>query len=768
MTRVDNVLSLIGNTPLVKIRKLNPNPKVEIYAKLESFNPGGSIKDRVALAMIERAEKSGELTKDKIVIEATSGNTGIGLAMVCAIKGYKLMLIMPESASEERKRIMQAYGAEIFLTPGHLGTDGAIEEAYRLAREYPDKYVLMDQFNNPASIEAHYLGTALEIWKQTDGKVTHIISALGTTGTAMGIAKRFRELNPNVKVIGVEPYIGHKIQGLKNMQESYPPGIFDKNLLDKIIRVEDEEAFYFSRELAKKEGIFVGMSSGAAFAGALKIVRELKEGLVVVIFPDGGERYLSTPLFQPIKKQDVKLFDLATKQKRALEIEKEKIVIFAPGPSCDEIYSLDQIRKLVFVDLLASYLKYKKIDVEAVVGIPDWDDKAIEFAQRKRLSLGEFSQYLLSEIKKVCEHLKLTHINLSLASSHKDFMLKICEKLINKGMAYEKLRSVYFDVLRDENYGKILKPDFSKLDIITKSDYEFYLKEHPRDFTLLKRASLMNLKEGYFWPTKWGNVRPSWYLQMASCVEEDISCLSIVITDPSQCFPHVENLNAIWTKISNSSFKIQVWMLVQPVIFSKEEMDLKEVIERLKDFYPIRLWLLSNHYKKHLVCSLENLNMWLKNHKKIQQTICNVKIASESNLLGEEDREVKQLLFDLRKGFFENMEDDLSLHKFWPYLFNFCKKINQKFYKKQLSSKDAKEILNKIKVIDDVLRFIDYSNLPISLNEMDEDIKEMVMLREVAKQKKEFSKADQLRKELKDKGFSVEDTPYGPMVRKIQ
>jgi cysteinyl-tRNA synthetase len=182
----DNVLSMVGKTPLVAIRRINPNPAVTLAAKVEMRNPGGSIKDRVGLAMIEAAERAGELVPGRVVIEATSGNTGIGLAMVCAVKGYKLKLLMPASASEERKRILRAYGAEIVLTPGNLGTDGAIEEAYRLAREEPETYVLMDQFNNPASIEAHYGATALEIYEDTGGKVTHVVVALGTSGTAMG------------------------------------------------------------------------------------------------------------------------------------------------------------------------------------------------------------------------------------------------------------------------------------------------------------------------------------------------------------------------------------------------------------------------------------------------------------------------------------------------------------------------------------------------------------------------------------------------------
>ncbi|MFH1626524.1 MAG: pyridoxal-phosphate dependent enzyme, partial [bacterium] len=221
-----NILELIGNTPLIKINKLNPNSKVKLFVKLEYFNPGGSVKDRIALAMINGAEKRKELTKDKTVLEATSGNTGIGLALVCAIKGYKLFLTMPESASLERRKILKAFGAEFLLTPAKLGTDGAIEKAYELARKNK-KYWLSDQFNNKDNFFAHYKTTGPEIWQQTKNKITHFVAGIGTSGTLMGCAKFLKEKNSKIKIIGVEPNLGHKIQGLKNMKEAYKPGIFD-------------------------------------------------------------------------------------------------------------------------------------------------------------------------------------------------------------------------------------------------------------------------------------------------------------------------------------------------------------------------------------------------------------------------------------------------------------------------------------------------------------------------------------------------------------
>lgn len=292
-----NILETIGDTPLVKINKLNPNKKVELYAKLEKFNPGGSVKDRIGLAMIEAGEKSGELTKDKILLEPTSGNTGIGLAMVAAVKGYKTLFVMAESVSIERRKILKAFGADILLTDPTKGTDGAIEKAYTMAREEPDKYFMPDQFNNENNWKAHYDGTGEEIWKQTDGKVTMFVGGIGTSGTLMGVSKRLKEYNKDIKIIAAEPILGHKVQGLKNMKEAYKPSIYDKKWLDEKVVVQDEDAYEMARRLTKEEAIFSGMSCGAAMHVALEKVKDMDSGLVVVLLPDGGEKYLSTTLF---------------------------------------------------------------------------------------------------------------------------------------------------------------------------------------------------------------------------------------------------------------------------------------------------------------------------------------------------------------------------------------------------------------------------------------------------------------------------------------
>ena len=295
----DDILETIGNTPMVKIKKLTGKNDSTILAKLEMFNPGGSVKDRAAKYMIEYAEKQGKLTKDKIILEPTSGNTGIGLAMVASVKGYKVLFTMPESVSLERRKILQAFGAKILLTPKKKGTDGAIEKAYEMARkDKGKKYFLPDQFNNKYNSLAHYETTGKEIWEQTDGKVDMLIAAMGTTGTLMGAGKRLKEFNPNIKIIGVEPLLEHKLQGMKSMKEAYKPGIYNRRMLDEKINIKDEDAFKTARELALKEGLLIGMSSGAVMFVALQKAKELgRKKVIVAILPDTGERYLTTKLF---------------------------------------------------------------------------------------------------------------------------------------------------------------------------------------------------------------------------------------------------------------------------------------------------------------------------------------------------------------------------------------------------------------------------------------------------------------------------------------
>ncbi len=299
------VLGLVGNTPVVETRGTNTNPNVRILAKLEGSNPCSSVKDRIALYMIEGAEERGELTHDMTILEPTSGNTGIGLAMVAAVRGYKLKIVMPETMSVERQQVLKAFGAELVLTPGSEGMNGAIELA-RLMAEDPS-YYSPNQFANPDNVRAHYEGTGLEILEQTD-EVDVLVAGIGTGGTIMGISPRLRERNPKVKVIGVEPFIGSHIQGLRNLEEFMPP-IFDISVLDEKVNVDDRSAFRMARELVHNEGIFAGISSGAAMCEACHQASKMKSGTILVVFPDRGDRYLSTECYSH-QRQDVPTEDI--------------------------------------------------------------------------------------------------------------------------------------------------------------------------------------------------------------------------------------------------------------------------------------------------------------------------------------------------------------------------------------------------------------------------------------------------------------------------
>ena len=294
----NNILSTIGNTPVVKINYINKNPDVEIYAKLEGFNPTGSIKDRIALKMIEQAEADAVLTKDKTIIEATSGNTGIALAMIGRAKGYRVCIVMSEAVSIERQKMIKAFGGEIILTDAEKGTDGAIVRTKELLAQYPGKYYNPDQYSNETNKLTHYYTTAEEIWNQTDGKLTHFVSAIGTSGTIMGVGVRLKQKNPSIKIVEAHPIKGHYIQGLKSMEEAIVPEIYDRRRIDVSIKVETEAAFEMSRRIVAEEAIFVGMSSGAAMIAALEVAKSIESGTVVVMFPDRGEKYLSTALFK--------------------------------------------------------------------------------------------------------------------------------------------------------------------------------------------------------------------------------------------------------------------------------------------------------------------------------------------------------------------------------------------------------------------------------------------------------------------------------------
>jgi len=292
-----SILETVGRTPLVLIRRLNTEPDVRLWAKLEAFNPMGSVKERIALRIVEEAERRGALKPGMTLLESSSGNTGIGLAMVGAVKGYRVVIAMAQKVSAERRQILRALGAEVVFTGPEGGSDDAWALADRMQKESPDRYFRIGQYENPENPLAHYFGTAEEVWEQTGGAIDWLVLTLGTCGTLVGMARRLKELRPSIRVVAVEPQEKHTQQGLRNMTESRVPAIMDWSLVDERLTVKDEDAYRTARDLARQEGILGGISSGTAVFAALQVARRERRGGIVTLLPDRGEKYLSTTLY---------------------------------------------------------------------------------------------------------------------------------------------------------------------------------------------------------------------------------------------------------------------------------------------------------------------------------------------------------------------------------------------------------------------------------------------------------------------------------------
>lgn len=764
-----NILDQIGETPLVPINRLTPNEHVEILVKLECFNPGGSVKDRPALYMIEEAEKRGELTKDKIILEATSGNTGIGLTLVAAIKGYRVLLTMSEAVSEERVKILKAMGADIEFTPAHLGTDGAIEYGYRLAKEAPEKYWLADQFNNEANWMAHYHGTAMEIWEQTRGNLDLIVATMGTTGTLMGLSRRFRELKPEVQIVGVEPYLGHKIQGLKNMKESYQPGIFEKKRLDRIINIDDEEAYHTSRQLAEKEGIFVGMSSGAAMAAAIRVANEIQKGRIVVILPDGGERYLSTPLFVAKKKSGARIYNTLTRNKEEfIPIEEHRVTMYSCGPTLCHLVPLGQCRRLIFSDLIMRYMEFKGYQVTHIMNLTDLDDRTIQGAEKAGMSLKDFTDKYYQAFMDDLDRLNIKRATTyPRASEHVDDMIRLTQKLLEKGYAYEKFRSIYFDISRFKDYGKLSRIDLEKIRLGKTVDLDQYEKENPRDFTLLKRSTLNELKKGIFYKTQWGNIRPSWHIECAAMAMKYLGpTYDIHTAGVDLVFPHHENAIAISQAITEKP-PANYWLhneLVmingkKPARVSEDDLTLRDILAQGYAGMEIRYWLLSRHYRKPISFSLSKLQIAKNTVAHLNDFAQKLHVCNP----GPTDPDMDQVVYDLRHAFMESMDDDFNIAGALAALFLFTRQVNRKMDRNGLSPSDREKALKVLKQINSVLGVI-HLEAPM----LDQDMEALIEKREQARRNKEWDKADQLRQELKDMGIEVIDTKEGTVSRKLK
>ncbi|MFO7752115.1 MAG: cysteine synthase [Desulfobacteraceae bacterium] len=762
------ILDSIGKTPLVEIKRLNPVKGVRIYAKLEYMNPGGSIKDRAALAMINQGEISGELTPDKTVIEATSGNTGIGLAMICSVKGYKLVLAMSESASEERKMILRARGAKILLTPARLGSDGAIEEVYRLCRENPGKYFMTDQYNNDANWQAHYHTTGVEIFNQSGGRVSSVVATLGTTGTAMGISRRLKEYSEHIRVIGAEPFLGHGIQGLKNMKESYTPEIFDKGLLDEKVNIEDEEAFETARKLASAEGLFVGMSSGAAMAAAVKEARKIESGVVVAVFPDSGERYLSTPLVQVKKQLNLNLFNTVTKKKERFEpASMDTVSVYTCGPTVDKRLDISGLRRFVFTDLLLRYIEYRGFPVNHVVNITDLDDKTIEGSAGAGETLETFTDRHVNEFKRDLADLRVRPAQAyPRVSDNVDEMVRLARTLHGEKAAYEKLHSLYFDISSLPEYGNLSGIDLDKIKIGATVDLDEYEKDNPRDFTLLKRVSLSELKRGIGVQTEWGNVRPSLHLQCAAISMKYLGERFDLHTGSRELvFPHHENEMAI-CRAKTGKPLAGFWAHCEPVYYdgslgakSVKDITLDTLYNMGWDKETVRFWMLSCHYRKRLVLSekalaesrnaLDRVNRTLEKLANVRDSKADAGSACPlpDQFLPE------QFVYDMKQGFVNAMDDDAKISGVVSMIFRSIKRINRLLDNRSIDSKGAAMIVDFVKELDTVLNVFCFDfRKPDSRT-----VRELVEKREKARLAKNWELADRLREELVQMGVTVQD-----------
>ena len=766
--KVDSILDLIGNTPLIRINRMNPVAGVELLVKLESMNPGGSVKDRIGLRMIEYAEAAGALTPGKIVLEASSGNTAIGLAMACAVKGYRLLVTMSESASEERKRILKAYGADILLTPGHLSTDGAIEEAYRLAREAPDKYVLADQFNNESNWRAHYDGTGREIWEATDGKVDVVVLTMGTTGTLMGTTRILKELDSSVRVVGVEPFKGHKIQGLKNMKESYPPGIFKPDEPHAIVNVDDEPAFEMARRLAKEEGIFAGMSAGAAMKVAVDEAEALGQGTVVAVLPDGGERYLSTSLFvSETVPEPLRLCNTLSGKVEPLEpVCPGKIGIYSCGPSLDGPPDLGLCRRVVFSDVLRRYLEYRGYDVKHVMNLGDIDDRTVNECLKTGEELKQFTARWETAFFRDLDTLRVLRAHhYPRASEHVNDMVEQTRGLLEKGLAYEKLRSVYFRISSSPDYGKLSGIDPAQMRSDESTTYDYYDKDHPRDFALFKRATLAELKAGIFWRTPWGSARPGWHVECASIAVRYLDQpFDIHTASTDLIFPHGDNEIAIAHGLTGKPLA-NFWMHSEVVIAEGKKVSraagngptLDDLTARGFDGRTVRYWFLATHYRTVLKYLPEELERARQSVARLGEFVARLRHHEP----GRRNPELDQVLYEARSGCRDAMDADLNVPMALGKLFAFIRHANRLMNDGELDEDQVQRILDFMRQVNGILDVVDFDD-----GEPDAQAERLIEERDAARREKNFQRADALRDRLREMGLQLTDAPSGTHSRK--
>jgi cysteinyl-tRNA synthetase len=784
------LLRLIGHTPLVPVRTVNPNPRVEIYAKLERNNPGGSVKDRIALWMIEEAERSGELTRDKTILEATSGNTGIGLAMVAAVKGYRITLAMSEGVSVERRKILAAFGADFLLTPAERGTDGAIERAYELGAEQGDRYYLTDQFNNPANILAHYHGTAPEIWEQSGGRITHFVTTMGTTGTLMGCAKRLREFNPDIRITGVEPYLGHRIQGLKNLKEAYIPGIYDAGAVDEKVNIEDEAAYDMTRRLAREEGLLVGMSSGAAMYVACEMARQLDSGVIVAILPDGGERYLSTTLFQVAEEPEtvpVKLHFFNTLSHKYEPFEplaakagtrvcggdekpSGEVTMYCCGPTVHQRPHLGLLRRMLADDLVRRALELAGYEVKHVVSITDIDDLTIQESERSGEKLEELCARNEADFHRDLQALGIQPAREYVRSSESvQEMMALTRALVEKGFAYEKLNSVYFNIGRLKSYGELSGKDLGKIKLGATVDLERYDKDDPRDFTLFRRCTLAEMRKGLSYKSEWGNVRPSWHVECSAMARAQLGDrFDIHMGSTDLIFPHNENELAQNRALTGEP-QARYWLHSELVLVGGKKMTyaeqsrvtLPDLLDRGYTAREVRFFLLQTHYRQPVNLTDEGLTAARASLRRIDA--CWEALANADSP-GKRVGDLPGWLVRMKDDFTAAVFDDINISAALAAVFRLVRQVNHLLGQGGLCREDAEEVKNALRHVDLLLAVLPDEQQPA---ELPEEVRELVRRRKQAREDRDFALADDIRRQLGDLGYLVQDLAGDTQVKRM-
>jgi cysteinyl-tRNA synthetase len=592
---------------------------------------------------------------------------------------------------------------------------------------------------------------------------------MGTTGTLMGITRRLRELDPNIRVVGVEPFKGHKIQGLKNMKESYPPGIFNRREPDEIVNVDDEAAYETARRLAKEEGIFVGMSAGAAMKAALNQAEKMDAGLLVAILPDGGERYLSTPLFVSEKVPvPLRFYNTLTRQVEDLTpLRPGQVGIYACGPSLDGPADLGLCRRMVFADLVRRYLEFRGFTVKLVINLADIDDRTVSQCLKEGAKLADFAARWEKAFFDDMAALNIAPAHAyPKASEHVSDMIEQTRALLQKGLAYEKLRSVYFNISRLPGYGRLsgVKLDAASNDKTV--DFDFYEKENPRDFTLFKRASLAELKAGIYWPTPWGNVRPGWHVECSTMAARHLGQpFDIHLAAMDLIFPHGDNEIAIAQGVSGKPLA-NMWLHSEVVMAGGRKVSrpqgaditLRDLLAQGLSPQAMRYWLLSQHYNRVLRYSPRQLNLAAKTVERLNEFAARL----NAHRPGPPAPDLDQIIFQARSQALEAMDNDFNLPKAMGHLFAFIKKINQMLSQGLLDEEQIERVRDFMAKVDQVLGVMDFGP-----PQAEPEVAALVARRDKARKSGDFAAADSIRQELRKKGLTLIDTPAGTRWRRL-